>query len=407
MAVPKKGELLRGYTLSEDFKIVGGGTCQWTFATKDGVDYFVKMFLDPRLPTSGGLGSEAVKLQRRERCKAFERHQRDLMDRVRKISGDGGNLVAPIDFFEHEGQYFKVARKVTASFGAEKKVPTKSIQDRITLCINVCSALQSLHNNKIVHGDLKLDNILLQESGDGGFLAKVIDFDSSYVAGAPPSSEEILGDPPYYSPELLDFIQGKGSPESLTTASDIFSLGVVFSEYMTGKKPEWTGEHNYLAEAVRAGEKITISSIAKDEEKQSRLHDLLRRMISSVPSERPTLLALKNDLKTIRDSTGGVPRIAGGTDVPTVIPVTREHEVEKPSVVAELSDVERLAEQAKNLLSAISTKSRPASSASAPVSRLRGAGLVAAATPVAPADHSDTIARLASIIVELQKLAES
>jgi hypothetical protein len=176
---------------------------------------------------------------------------------------------------------------------------------------------------------------------------------------------------------------------------------------MTGKKPEWTGEHNYLAEAVRAGEKITINSIAKDEEKQSRLHDLLRRMISSVPSERPTLLALKNDLKTIRDSTGGVPRIAGGTDVPTVIPVTREPEVEKPSVVAELSDVERLAEQAKNLLSAISTKSRPASSASAPVSRLRGAGLVAAATPVAPADHSDTIARLASIIVELQKLAES
>ena len=43
MAIPKQGELLRGYKLLEDFKIVGGGTCQWTFASKDGGDFFVKM----------------------------------------------------------------------------------------------------------------------------------------------------------------------------------------------------------------------------------------------------------------------------------------------------------------------------------------------------------------------------
>ena len=425
MALPKKNELLRGYTLLDDFKIVGGGTCQWTFATKDGDEYFIKMFLDPKLPSPTGLGSEEVKNQRRERCRTFERHQRDLMERVRKLVGAGGNLIAPIDFFEYEGQYFKIARKVSASVGAEKEVPTRSIQDRITLCINVCSALQSLHNNKIVHGDLKLDNILLQKSPDGGFLAKVIDFDSSYVVGSPPSSEEILGDPPYYSPELLEYIQGRSTPDSLTTASDMFSLGIVFCEYLTGKKPQWTGDHNYLSEAVRAKEAITIAAISEDESKQARLHEILKRMISVDSKERPTLFGLSNELKTIRDgATGPIVRPpgtgtgtgtgTGGTDTGAGVAVVTSSGTDTGAGVSvvtsteALNDLELVVASAKKYLELIlSKKNNKVDAPATGGSRLRGS--LSKSTEAAPAteDNSALINALSEVAATLQRLAES
>jgi serine/threonine protein kinase len=392
MTVPKGGELLRGYKLLEDFRIVGGGTCQWTFATKDGGDFFVKMFLDPRFPTDSSLGSETIKAQKRERCRTFERHQRDLMERVRKIVGPGGNLVAPIDFFEHGGYYFKIARKVTVTPGAEKEICTRLIQDRITLCINVCSALQSLHSNSIVHGDLKLDNILLQKSTDGGYLAKVIDFDSSYVVGEPPSSEEILGDPPYYSPELLDFIQERGASASLTTASDIFSLGIVFCEYMTGQKPAWTGEHNYLAEAVRAGEKITIPAMPKHDGREDRLVQLISQMIATNPSDRPSLFNLKIDLMAIRDgATGGIP-------VPPP----------PPPPPGPSTDVEELGKTIKDLIDQVVIKTAiHKSEPSGGGSRLRGTG-IAKVSPATPTpDNTEILTSLNQIRENLKKIVES
>ena len=397
MAVPKGGELLRGYKLLEDFRIVGGGTCQWTFATKDGGDFFVKMFLDPRFPTEAALGSEAIKNQKRERCRTFERHQRDLMERVRKIVGPGGNLVAPIDFFEHGGYYFKIARKVTVTPGAEKEICTRLIQDRITLCINVCSALQSLHSNSIVHGDLKLDNILLQKSTDGGYLAKVIDFDSSYVVGEPPSSEEILGDPPYYSPELLDFIQERGTSASLTTASDIFSLGIVFCEYMTGEKPAWTGEHNYLAEAVRAGEKITIPAIPKHDGREDRLTEMITKMIATSPTDRPSLFNLKIELMAIRDgATGGTPIPIEGPPVPPVPPVG-------PS-----SDIEELGKTIKALVDQVVAKTAtPKSEPSGGGSRLRGTGIAKASPTIAIPDNTEVLTTLNQVHDSLKKIVES
>jgi serine/threonine protein kinase len=313
---------------------------------------------------------------------------------------------------------------VSASIGAEKEVPTRSIQDRITLCINVCSALQSLHNNKIVHGDLKLDNILLQKSPDGGFLAKVIDFDSSYVVGSPPSSEEILGDPPYYSPELLDYIQGRSTPDSLTTASDMFSLGIVFCEYLTGKKPQWTGDHNYLSEAVRAKETITIATISEDESKQERLHEILKRMISVDSKERPTLFGLSNELKTIRDgATGPIVRPPGpgtgsggtsGGDTGGTSPGsgtgsggTSGGDTGGTSAGA-LNDLELVVASAKNYLELIlAKKNNKVVEPAAGASRLRGALAKKAEAAPATEDNSALVNAISEVAATLQKLAES
>lgn len=324
MALPAEGDTLRGYLLTSDFKMAGGGTCQWTFATKDSKDFFIKVFLDPTLPKPGGIGSEKIKEQRKQKCLRFERHQRELMEKVKKLVGPGGRLVAPIEFFEHDGHYYKVAHKVTVSPGAETEITTRPLHDRLMLCVNVVSALQSLHSTKIVHGDLKLENILIERPAGGAYTARVIDFDSSYIVGAPPAPDEILGDPPYYSPELLDYIQEKVGPEKLTTASDIFSLGIVFTRYLTGDRPQWSdGSHNYLAEAVRAGITPTFKPIKSDEGKGDALRSLILRMLARDPSARPDLFTLRQDLISIRDGldvTGGVRKPPVGPVEPPVGP---------------------------------------------------------------------------------------
>ena len=123
---------------------------------------------------------------------------------------------------------------------------------KISLLQNVATAISSLHRVNIVHGDLKFDNALLEKKSTSDYIARVIDFDSSYFSEKPPSVEEIMGDPPYYSPELLDYVQRRDEdPLKLTVKSDIFALGIVFNQYLCGKIPEFKGDHQYLSEGTR------------------------------------------------------------------------------------------------------------------------------------------------------------
>jgi serine/threonine protein kinase len=163
---------------------------------------------------------------------------------------------------------------------------------------------------------LKLDNILIEKRHDGGLIARVIDFDSSYIAKEPPSSDDILGDPPYYSPELLDYIQGRIDGVNLGVTSDIFSLGIVFTQYLTGEKPTWTGDHNYLSEAVRADETISIPAIPTADGRDLELIAMLRSMIDKSPASRPGLMGIKTRLSALRDATGGISIIRTSPDGP-------------------------------------------------------------------------------------------
>jgi eukaryotic-like serine/threonine-protein kinase len=46
-----KGEIIKGYTILQDFTTAGGGLSKWTFARKNGREYFFKEFLAPKYPT--------------------------------------------------------------------------------------------------------------------------------------------------------------------------------------------------------------------------------------------------------------------------------------------------------------------------------------------------------------------
>lgn len=277
-----------GYSVLGDFTRAGGGRCEWAFAERDDIEYFLKCFLSPKQVVPGrSRGSAATIAAQQARCDAFEARQNKLLEALTGKSGAGGNLIAPIDFFSYDGRYYKVTEKVEAGISTEG-VGLLPVSSRLFVLRSAANSIRILHSCELVHGDVKADNIIVRDRGGGKVTSSIIDFDDSYFSGSPPMPpEELTFDPPYAAPEVFRFIADPTirNAATLGTKADVFSLGVVFCEYIAGRKPIGVGRP-YLGEALILGGSIDLPSFPPLWETQ---RPLVARMLALNPSARPDL----------------------------------------------------------------------------------------------------------------------
>lgn len=275
----KQGELLGEYLISSKPTNAGGGKCVWAFATKDGEEYFIKEFLDPKWPLDSSPGSAESKRKRRTDCAAFEARHKHVMGRLRSDSVGGGNIVLAEAFFREGAKYYKVTKRIDAS--NLTSLVSLSSRQKLVVLRTLGLSIQQLHRIGIVHGDIKPDNVLVQKRpGNDLYTAKLIDFDDSYITGQPPPAATVGGDTMYGAPEWLGYIQRKGKTDGaeLTTAVDMFALGLMLHEYLTGKLPGFPPEYSSPGEAVKATRSLTPDV---------QLHPAMTRLIMGLTDSRP------------------------------------------------------------------------------------------------------------------------
>ena len=105
-------------------------------------------------------------------------------------------------------------------------------QEALALIPKICEALQYAHDEGVVHRDIKPGNILIDKKGR----VKIADFGLARILGVESRADRltgsgIMGTPQYMAPEQLEH------PQEVDHRADIYSLGVVFYEMLTGELP--------------------------------------------------------------------------------------------------------------------------------------------------------------------------
>ena len=162
------------------------------------------------------------------------------------------------------------------------------LRKRLVLFLDVLSAVQYAHTNLVVHSDVKPSNILVKNGGE----VRLLDFGIAKPLAQGQAQETELTKiggraltPDYASPEQI-------TGEAVTTASDVYSLGVLLYELLTGERPYRLKRDTRggLEEAILSADAIRPSQICRDPEKAGARATTPRRLARMLEGDLDTIV---------------------------------------------------------------------------------------------------------------------
>ena len=235
---------------------------------------------------------------------------------------DGGTTEDGLPYFVME----HVEGEALLAYCDSRRLP---ISERLKLFLAVCSAVQYAHRNLVVHRDIKPGNILVAADGSPRLLdfgiAKLL---NPEVLGEAPTATAMAMTPEYASPE-----QVRG--DRITTATDVYSLGVVLYELLTGLRPY----------ALRSRDPLDVMRAVAEQEpsKPSAAIERLRVREAMVPDGNNSIAETSVAVSLAREGTPArlQRRLRGDLDNIVMMALRKEPPRRYPSVEALAEDVRR------------------------------------------------------------------
>jgi predicted Ser/Thr protein kinase len=243
---PPPAEIAAHFPQLEILELLGRGGMGMVYkARQPQLDRIVALKILP--PETGGDGAFAERFAREARTLARLNHP---------------NIVSVYEFGERDGLFFFIMEYVDGA-NLRQLILSKAIAPKEALAIvpRLCEALQFAHEEGVMHRDIKPENILIDKKGrvkiaDFG-LAKILGLDTADLGLTQAGMS--LGTPRYMAPEQIDH------PEQVDHRADIYSLGVVFYEMLTGELPmgRFAPPSEKVAVDVRLDE-VVLRSLERD-----------------------------------------------------------------------------------------------------------------------------------------------
>lgn len=202
--------------------------------------------------------------------------------------------------------------------------------DRAAAIVSQCAkGLSQVHAVGILHRDLKPSNIFLTSNDGSPEVVKIIDFGISKVLRGQDltSASSVVGTPDYMAPEQAD----AASPDG---RSDVYALGVIFFELLTGKRPfsgraplETLEKHATKPRPRPSHRRSELAGLEK-------LDALVMRMMAIVPQDRPLMEELVDEAAACEHELSSMGVTAVSAFLPEPSPRAPTHRVQRPMRVA-------------------------------------------------------------------------
>jgi serine/threonine-protein kinase len=245
----------------------------------------------------------ALKILRKDVVKDLTTIKRFLREAKATSKLNHINIITIHDFAQTDDGILYIAMELLEGSSLRNLLTEKKTipcRNAINIAVQICSALIEAHSKDIIHRDLKPDNVIIIKKFDNPELVKVLDFGiakilSPNITDKLTRSDQVFGTPFYMSPEQI-------LGHELDPRSDIYSLGVMMYEMLTGTMPFFSETPAQLFMRITHDDPVPLSKQNPNLRIPESLETLIMKMMEKSPDFRPqSAIVLREELLSIAE----------------------------------------------------------------------------------------------------------